>query len=603
MKETEAINPPDEGNNPCIDTGLPPGYIDPPARFLEVGSESRLIPQLRRAAATQNPNRILARAALAFFRAQHPTAVSSPQADMELGNALADLAVTGRVAYTAFQNPLLIEELSVRILVTRALPSTVGHSEVESAISLALDRAFRVAWALRGPVAQRAGLRDPLEWIAVSGEDDTPHRPVNVPSPPFEQYDIQVTVTPRTMVEPVMVKTRFFIASAVEDTAPVGIIPLSRTLPPDPVPRVPDGHQVILFLHGHSSSADEALPIIPEILKAGLARGVKYSIISFDLPNSAYSEMFDHKRAALSSATTYPGGWFDRQQIRTPILDFEEDFVVAFVNALDDITPIKNRFAGVIGGSLGGNLGLRLGRRPDLAANSWLGAGIVSWSPASVWEPFVQNEILRKGPDLSRSLWDLPETSLSRADYFATVFDRFIDDVWVRTKQPQYWYSNDWTPCKQLVIEGARIARRETYSANFRQWHWRLGAEQLIYSHVDRVNHFDENTPRRYEQNTVRQLLAAGADDNHQGIRIFNNTRTLSNLMVNTPGESLFLLRTGHSMHIERPAFLAGEIVKFLFTPTVRQSTDISYLVPLLLSEPATTDVSYLVPLLLNEPV
>ena len=34
--------------------------------------------------------------------------------------------------------------------------------------------------------------------------------------------------------------------------------------------------------------------------------------------------------------------------------------------------------------------------------------------------------------------------------------------------------------------------------------------------------------------------------------------------MVHTPGESLFLRNTGHSMHIERPAFLAGQIARFL---------------------------------------
>jgi pimeloyl-ACP methyl ester carboxylesterase len=488
------------------------------------------------------------------------------------------------VAYSIFQNPLLISQGTIRDYLLSGLPPTATYTEVENAISPALDRAYAVAWALRGPAPQRNALREPLGWIAVSGEDDTPHRPVNVPSPTYEQYDISVTVMPRTMTVPVTVKTRFFIASAVESNLPA-ILPSSRALPPDPVPRIPDRHQVILFLHGHSSSADEALPIIPEILKAGLARGTMFSVISLDLPNSGYAETFNHTSVAPSSATTYPGGIFDGQLIRTPVLDFEEDFVVAFVNALDQIIPIKNRFAGVIGGSLGGNLGLRLGRS-DLSANPWLGAGIVSWSAASVWDPMIRDEIKRKGPDRCRDYWDRPETIPSRADYFAEVFDRFIDPVFVRTNQPAFWYSNNWIPCKALHIEGARIARRETYSANFRQWHWRLAGEQLIYSHVDRVNHFNNNTPWRYEQNTVRQLLAAGQDDNFQGSNIFDATRTLSNLMVNTPGESLFLLNTGHSMHIERPAFLAGEIVRFLFKPSALKNPDISFLVPLLLSGP-----------------
>jgi len=372
------------------------------------------------------------------------------------------------------------------------------------------------------------------------------------------------------------------------------------------VPRIPDGHEVILFLHGHSSSADEALPIIPEILRAGLQRGAKLSVISFDLPNSGYAETFSHTLAAVSSDTTYPGGIGNREKVRTPILDFEEDFVVAFVDALDRVTPVKSRFAGVIGGSLGGNLGLRLGRRPDLAANPWLSAGIVSWSPASVWDPMIRDEVKRKGPDRCRAHWDLPEVPYSRVDYFAEVFDRFIDPVFVRTKQPQFWYSKDWTPCKQLSIQGARIARRETYSSNFRQWHWRLAGEQLIYSHVDRVDHFDNNTPWRYELNSVRQLLIAGADDNYQGSNIFDATRTLANLMTNTPGNSLFLLHTGHSMHVERPAFLAQKIVEFLSARTTSSATDTSFVWSLLLSateisRPEPSITSFLGPLLLSD--
>jgi pimeloyl-ACP methyl ester carboxylesterase len=594
MRESAAIQPPDEDNNPCSRTALEPAFIEPLWPFVEANSESRLVQVLRDAAGTKDPVEILTRSAVARY-------MTGP----EIGNALADLAVTGREAYAAFQStPIGDETLSAR---TRARLADSEHVQVTpeavaAAVRATLDRAYAVAWALRGPVAQRATARPPLGWIAVSGEDDTPHRPVNVPSPPFEQYDISVTVAPRTMTGTgtgaVKVKTRCFIASAAEPFPPVAILPSTRALPPDPVPRIPDGHRVILFLHGHSSSADEALPIIPEILKAGLSLGTKYSVVSFDLPNSGYSETFAHTRAAPSNATTYPGGIFDHELVRTPILDFEEDFVVAFVDALDRITPIKDRFAGVIGGSLGGNLGLRLGRR-NIHAHPWLGAGIVSWSAASVWDPMIRDEIKRKGPDRCRTRWELPEVSASRADYFAEVFDRFIDPVLVRATQPEFWYSDRWAPCKQLQIREARLARRETYSANFRQWHWRLAGEQLIYSHVDRVNHFDGHTPWRYELNTARQLLMAGADDNFQGSNIFDATRTLSNRMATTPGESLFLLHTGHSIHVERPAFLAREIAKFLFTPP-RERTDICFLVPLLLSQPA--DNSYLVPLLLSGP-
>ena len=29
------------------------------------------------------------------------------------------------------------------------------------------------------------------------------------------------------------------------------------------------------------------------------------------------------------------------------------------------------------------------------------------------------------------------------------------------------------------------MARREIYNANYRQWHWRVAGEQLVYSHFD----------------------------------------------------------------------------------------------------------------------
>lgn len=73
-----------------------------------------------------------------------------------------------------------------------------------------------------------------------------------------------------------------------------------------------------------------------------------YSVVCFDSPNNGYSQRVDHTAIAPSSATSFPGGIFDHGQIVTPILDYIEDFVVAFVVALDSIAPIKGRLAGVI---------------------------------------------------------------------------------------------------------------------------------------------------------------------------------------------------------------------------------------------------------------
>jgi hypothetical protein len=138
-----------------------------------------------------------------------------------------------------------------------------------------------------------------------------------------------------------------------------------------------------------------------------------------------------------------------------------------------------------------------------------------------------------------------------------------------------------------------------------------LAGEQLIYSHTDRYVHGDSTSRFRYEDNTVRQLLVAGEDDDFPFGNIFPMTRSLARCMVKTPGRSLFLAKTGHSIHIERPRYFAGEIVRFL----VEGQPNLSFLGPLLLSDPVprppvvpdpvapvTPDISFIPPLLLSGP-
>lgn len=576
MDVTTPLEPPYER---CTDTALPAEFVDPPSRFVEAGSDGRLIPELRQAAALRNPYKILARAAAAFFSAQHPATGSIPADDIERGNALADLSITGRMAYCLFKTPPLtpLDDFAVgsgvnhidlghpphsparllEVIDDELAPLVTGtQAERAAAIAPALNRAYDVAWALRGPLAQRAARRPPLGWIAVSAEDDVPHRPVNLPAPPYEQYEIPVTTGGITL------QTRFFIASPPGGALPAPAPgPTPGELPPDPRPHVPDGNMVILFLHGHSSGAEEALTIIPHLHMAGLARGVKFSIIAFDFPNNGYSETFDHEKVANSAATTWPGGLDSRVPIATPIIDFIEDFIVAFVEALDVVAPIKNRFAGVIGGSLGGNMGLRLGRRTPMPA--WLNTAIVSWNAASVWAPMVQDLIKSQAPGVCQNNWNASEMDDSRASYFHEAYEKPVIPVIVPFSQPQLWYRFGWEPCKRLHIEGSRLARREIYNRHFRKWHWRVAGEQLIFSHVDRVDHHDSTTQFRYELNTVKHLLVGSAEDNFAGTNIYDATRQLADLMVNTPGSSLFLLDTGHSVHFERPGFFAKEIVKF----------------------------------------
>ena len=559
------VTPPDEFTLP--------GFISPPPAYVDKRNEYRLISSLREAAQTKDPTDILARAAERFF-----FTIQGEGPAVSLGNAYADLAVTGRASYEALKAldmtdrngpPMRALKDATRQRLTGFTPT---DAEITAAVDQALDRAYAVAWALRGPVAQREALRARLGWIAVSGEDDPPHRPVNLPAPPYEQYEIQVTtpVNPLTTPvrpAPISLLTRFFVASA-EPAAATAVPFMPRALPPDPDPvlSMPPGHDVILFLHGHSSGAEEALDIIPHLLEEGLKWGKKYSVVSFDLPNNGYSQTFDHRRIAASNETNFPFLPTDNTPIRNPILDFIEDFVVSFVNALNEATKVngapdvKDRFAAVIGGSLGGNLGLRLGRRKIMPA--WLDRAIVAWSPASVWPAMVKNSPRREGSRDTLVEFQKEEVDGSRRDYFFRSYEqkRALGSI---KPQPTYWYGKSF-PNADLRVRLSRIARREIYNPFFRQWHWRVACEQLIFSHVENEEYGDNSTPVRYTLNTVRTLLAAGEEDNYYLAGIYDATKFVGTRMVQTPGRLLLVRDTGHSIHAERPGFLASEIMKFL---------------------------------------
>ena len=485
-----------------------------------------------------------------------------------LGTAIADLAVTGRRSYDQFRHGISMLSLEGHVrerLDAQRLSPSPTDAEIRAAMDKALDRAYAVAWALRGPVELRAGLRSELGWIAVSAEDDMPHRPVNMPAPPFEQYEVQVR-TPVAGGE-VALSTRFFVACADGEYSSEERVPDRpvRRVPRDPPPFIPADHAVLLFLHGHSSGAEEALDLIPHLLNQGLRRGTKYAVISFDLPNNGYSEVIDHTRIAAAEATTFPFLPSDNTPLATPVLDFIEDFVVAFLDAVEDATArhgtprIEHRIAAVIGGSLGGNLGLRLGRRK--AMPSWL-RNVVAWSPASVWKAKVKHNPAREGSRVARDryLHEATELDSSRRDYFHLVYEKREGFL---KPQPEYWYGKSF-PHADAYKQLSRVARREIYNPFYRQWHWRVACEQLIYSHVENEVYGDSSTPARYTLNTVRTLLAAGEEDDASFVGIYGATAELGELMTATPGRLLLLRNTGHSIHAERPRYFASEIVSFL---------------------------------------
>jgi pimeloyl-ACP methyl ester carboxylesterase len=203
-----------------------------------------------------------------------------------------------------------------------------------------------------------------------------------------------------------------------------------------------------------------------------------------------------------------------------------------------------------------------LGRR---RGTPWL-RNIVSWSPASVWKAKVRNDPSR---DASRDTWvsfQEPEIESSRRDYFFRTYEQVRTLFWViklSGPQPTFWYGTSY-PYADRYMWFSRVARREVYNPFYRQWHWRVACEQLIYSHAENEVFGDSATPARYTLNTVRTLLAAGEEDDHEWVRIYNGTWKLGELMTGTPGRLLLVRKTGHSIHLERPQYLSSEIVKFL---------------------------------------
>jgi hypothetical protein len=137
--------------------------------------------------------------------------ISSPPnagGDHVLATAAAQLAVTGRNAWTAFngwnpQDAQLVTEYGNRF------GSPFPAADIQDAATEVLDAAYKALWAIRSNDPAWRSQRTTLGWIAVSGFEDTPHRPVNVPTAPYPQYDLKVTVPghPETT-------TRFMVASA-----------------------------------------------------------------------------------------------------------------------------------------------------------------------------------------------------------------------------------------------------------------------------------------------------------------------------------------------------------------------------------------------------
>jgi pimeloyl-ACP methyl ester carboxylesterase len=595
---TDPIQPPTE---PCENRVMEvTGSFDAPSTLIDCTDPhcGRLIQNLRRLAKTKMAKDILIDAACVHYMLRRPEVAGQYAllpTSFEFAQALADLAVTGQGAYTDFRQ-LALSEADLIGPVTDRLKEIVPLHEpiltdVSEAVEQTLQRSYQVAWALRGPTEHRRTQRASLGWIAVEGEDDSPHRPVNVPSALYPQYNMTVDVvttpavtTPTGTTPPVktQVVTRYIVASRhITEKYPVA----AAAIPPDPIDTVPPDPDpplivgdIILFIHGHSSSSEEAMPLVGPLLKQAGDKQRPVTVIAMDLPSNGYASMIKHEDIAPPEKSLW--------NVSYPILDFIENFIVAFVEALEDQQlGIKKQIIGVIGGSLGGNMTLRLGKR-DPASHPWLHS-VVSWSPACAWlswaravlgpatagrfYDFVKHEGVGRtqGAMVEAEVESPPFSSLNKFFY-----QQFAGRGVGRVAQSDHWFSPNW-PCREAARTGSHRSVYEIYNPTFRQWHWRVAHEQLIYSHWDSDNKdlaVDPDPrnnptagPARYAQIKSRLLLATGHDDDNPPEMIFLETSALANAMTMVNGTTLFLKGTGHAITTERPIFFAGQILEFLF--------------------------------------
>ena len=576
----------------------------------EPEKDGRLSDFLRALAMTADPQLILANAVSLWLGGGSTdvpwvpagaTVSSPPKAggDHDLATAAAQVAVTGRNAWTAFngwnpQDAQLVTEYGNRF------GSPFPAAEIQDAATHVLDAAYTALWAIRSNDPAWRNRRTTLGWIAVSGFEDTPHRPVNVPTAPYPQYDLKVTVPghPETT-------TRFMIASAGAWVGPMDPTKTSfvnpkpdvlgapaANLPAGPVPRtlppnnfVIPGNKIIVYIHGGGSKCEEAVEMANWFIVEGQQAGDKYTVISMDLPNSAYGSAIDFDNVA-GTPYDYNGG---------RVLEFVVQYVTAFIEALDAAAGrnVIDRIVAVMGGSLGGNTSLLLTDRYDPNARPYLRT-IVSWSVTATAPSKYAGVVPGAWAAVQADAW---KAALTRQQLIDAVSPEPPDDHATQVKyiehmyndplgpsgvlfpllplpaQPVTWYRGgymagdglDFQPWKDRAIAQSRFDRYEIYSPLTRHWNTALDLEQINFS-------FQERPPKQFRPD-ARLMLVAGDMDNFQPNAIYNSTIEVARAIRGTAnGKAEFWLATGHSIHSERPHLFVREILYFLDHPDAGDS-------------------------------
>lgn len=426
-------------------------------------SDGRLNPSLRGYASSQDARYLLVSAVwaqLGVAIAGNPTLASCADTSSDCATALAQLAVTGRHAFNSFSSwdpPSILQpntsgpqadELANLVqsgytaTAPQLLPANfvksippissaaaqVSTAQVQAAADTVVQQAYTALWAIRANDPAWRQYRVGAGWIAVSGEDDTPHRPVNVTTAPFSQFDIPVPVTVNG--QSFSLTTRYMLAavgtaldsntscSACGQSPPAvaappiptsiplrppvcGMIPVapgkvifvpcsrlelpSQSLPPQ-LGSIDNPPAYIIYIHGGGSRLEEADDLAIQLIEqahllrngppgSGALLNRTLVVISVDLPNSAYA---DQSLIPTGGGAPVPldasSSLFENAPntfpapgtiLSLPVLNFEINFINSFIRTLGQNKIIDpSAIVAVMGGSLGGNASLILRMNP-----------------------------------------------------------------------------------------------------------------------------------------------------------------------------------------------------------------------------------------------
>ena len=323
------------GPSNLLDEKAGPALPDPPSfqsmdkHGTVISTDGRVSPALREVAQYRDGNKILRRVA---------ELMAGPH-DQALLTAMTQLAVTGSQAYAAWlKNPT--RDLTPYLTQMSPSAAAAANRQIMSDFDAAVKAVRSAAGTMRHTM--------PGRWIAVSGEDDPPDFPVNVDTN-HPQYHCEISVpTPLGTKAAQTVKIRYTLTSQ-------GAVSVPET------PTIPPGHEVLLYIHGEGSKAEEADDFIPRLFELAADAGRSFTVVAFDQPSCGYSTMISHTDVAPMPPTQGVAG-SDKLDVSnfagSPILDFVERTIIAFVEHC--ILPFGRPITAIVGGSLGGHMSLRL---------------------------------------------------------------------------------------------------------------------------------------------------------------------------------------------------------------------------------------------------